>query len=721
MTTERVIGAEHAKQTEQLKAAFGTLRGIASSEFKPLISTEEQRLTDWRARVAVIGQVKAGKSTFLGALVGQPGFLPSEVNPWTSVITNLHFGHPDDPKAGGVFHFFGEDDWTRIIEGDSSTRELAEKLLPGFKSEILERQVETMRARARKRLGQFYNVLLGREHRYDFISREILERYVCAGAQSEDPNEQDPAKAGRYSDITERADIFFPANGFAVPIVFTDTPGVNDPFLVRDEFTCRALLKSDVFIMTLSAHQALTEVDLGLVRMLAAHKGKRIVVYINRIDELDGFCAKAEQIQKDVRKRIAEVIEDRSIDVVIGSAYWAELARSDLSDADLAKAAQTAAATPGMDEYLASMYGASPTDPTERLRIASGLIAVEDAIDSAISEQVGRDLREESAEALRTISSAASSVVSRRLEDLRTAFESGKKNKTTLAEQVRSSLISRSEAARAIALELNDLFKEAETDSANVVTNSWESFRREMDLIANDFIDRRTEELRAIVTSETSAEFEFNTMDLRGKLEEQITRSYQGAREKLDFVMTRTGARATNMLGPLLGATKLALRVENLPHSEIAPIFLTSTQTMTLELAGPRGWKFWHSSRLSPEQATTALKRMILAEFHPSIENLAVVAHAALIERAADGMERLTSLSTVMVDSVSDRAREIDDSQAALNAASPGAEDIDELKAQLQREIAEEEAKLAALDDIGAENADMDITSNVNAVSRTSA
>ncbi|MEO1493640.1 MAG: dynamin family protein [Pseudomonadota bacterium] len=681
---------------DKLRDAYQSLRAMASSEFKPLISTEEKRLSEWRARVAVVGQVKAGKSTFLGALIGQPRFLPSEVNPWTSVITNLHFGHPEDPKAGGVFHFFGEDDWNRIIEGDPSTRELAEKLLPGFKSEILERQVETMRARARKRLGQFYNVLLGREHRYDFISREILERYVCAGATEENPEDSNPAKAGRYSDITERADIFFPAGRFSVPIIFTDTPGVNDPFLVRDEFTCRALLKSDVFVMTLSAHQALTDVDIGLIRMLSAHKGKRIVIYINRIDELDDFSVNAERIQQDVRRRIDEAIDGRVVDVVIGSAYWAELATSDLDVPAHAKAAEEAAATPGMDAFLISQCGEAPTDPRQRLRVASGLVSVEDAIDAAIAEQVGQSLREESAEALRTISTAVSSVIEQRLNDLRTAVEGGG-DTTSLAEEVRASLLSRSDAARAIATELNQLFKEAEADSENVVTNSWESFRRELDLIANDFIDRQTEALEEIVTSQSSASFSFDTMELRGKLGAQISQSFDGAREKLDFVMTRTAARANNLLSPLLGDSRLALDTANLPHSHIAPIFLTATQTMMLELTGPRGWAFWKSSRLSPEEAIAGLKRMILAEFYPSIENLAVLSHGALVERAAEGMRRLTSLSTVMVDSITERAREIDDSQEVLETSGSETSDTDALKAQLQREISDEEKKIEML------------------------
>ena len=45
--------------------------------------------------ITMIGQVKAGKTTLVNALSGMPGLLPADVNPWTSVVTSLHF----DPRA----------------------------------------------------------------------------------------------------------------------------------------------------------------------------------------------------------------------------------------------------------------------------------------------------------------------------------------------------------------------------------------------------------------------------------------------------------------------------------------------------------------------------------------------------------------------------------------------------------------------------------------------
>ncbi len=51
-------------------------------------------------RIAVVGQIKAGKSSFISALADRPNLLPNDVNPWTTVVTNLHFGADDAPATG---------------------------------------------------------------------------------------------------------------------------------------------------------------------------------------------------------------------------------------------------------------------------------------------------------------------------------------------------------------------------------------------------------------------------------------------------------------------------------------------------------------------------------------------------------------------------------------------------------------------------------------------
>ena len=56
-----------------------------------------------------------------------------------------------------------------------------------------------------------------------------------------------------YSDITRSADLYFNESPFAFPITLIDTPGTNDPFLVRDEITRRSLENPDIYIFVVSA------------------------------------------------------------------------------------------------------------------------------------------------------------------------------------------------------------------------------------------------------------------------------------------------------------------------------------------------------------------------------------------------------------------------------------------------------------------------------------
>src|SRR3546814_15588565 len=62
-----------------------------------------------------------------------------------------------------------------------------------------------------------------------------------------------------------RTDTLFPYTTLFRSI---DTPGTNDPFLVRDEITRRALENADIYIVVLTARQALSSADVALLRIL---------------------------------------------------------------------------------------------------------------------------------------------------------------------------------------------------------------------------------------------------------------------------------------------------------------------------------------------------------------------------------------------------------------------------------------------------------------------
>ena len=54
---------------------------------------------------------------------------------------------------------------------------------------------------------------------------------------------------GLYSDITRKAEVYFDIGHFPFPLTVTDTPGVNDPLLIREEISRQYLKESDFFVV----------------------------------------------------------------------------------------------------------------------------------------------------------------------------------------------------------------------------------------------------------------------------------------------------------------------------------------------------------------------------------------------------------------------------------------------------------------------------------------
>lgn len=678
-----IIGQRHGALLDDLLGEFDIVRSVADREFIPMIDQERGKLRAWRARIAGIGQVKAGKSTFLSALVRKPGFLPSEVNPWTAVVTNLYCGHPDDPTEGGVFHFFAEEDWLRIIEGDAKTRELAKELLPGFDPETLRQQVETMRARAKQRLGNFYSVLLGSSHTYDRITREMLERYVCAGTEFETSSD----RTGRYSDITERADIYLPQGQWAVPTVVTDTPGVNDPFLVRDEFTCRSLVNSDIFILMLSVHQALTDVDLALVRMVSEHPDKRILVVINRIDELEEFAEKVPQITKDVAKRLSAAgLSIPDDDIVPASAAWAEML---LNEDPASKRFVEAASSSEVDKYLKQQNGSVPDNPGTRLWVASGMAKVSEAIDRAVTEGAGSRILEDRSEVLISLIKNIQS----QLESSRTKavdFRSSADSEGAFPASAKEVIEIHAAEADHLSEDLTNRFAQGEKSLDELVDMSWRATRREMDLSVVEFIDRQSGDLKSVVKGESEqTTFDLGTVLLREKLEETARSGYDVARQNLDQRLAMINDEIQQITSRFFGAESFDAGLTTLPHETVLLIAAETPRTLTLELVAERGWRFWANSRLNEDEALAALKQIIRAEFYPVVETLTGLVHDALVERAFEALTRVKTMTSAMIESAKQRAAQL----------SPSSEELEqhEILTRIDEGIRQIDEKLAVL------------------------
>jgi GTP-binding protein EngB required for normal cell division len=291
---------------------------IAAYVARILAVTEGQH-----CQVAFIGQMNAGKSTLINAFIGAPDLLPSEITPWTTVVTNLYFGIPGKPTSGAVFEFFDEEEWRQLSEGSGRVRALTERLMPNFPWESFHEQVGAMREAAERRLGARYRELLGQQHVSSSLTEGLLAKYVAAQSPLAGPDDE---ASGEFSAITKAAHIYFDLMNFFYPTVVIDTPGINDPFLVRDEITRQNLERANIFVIVVTARQPLSNVDLDLLRILHGLRKERFIIFVNKIDEVENFDMHSETIVGRIRGLITREFPQADFTVITGCAEWATIA-----------------------------------------------------------------------------------------------------------------------------------------------------------------------------------------------------------------------------------------------------------------------------------------------------------------------------------------------------------------------------------------------------------
>lgn len=246
---------------------IATLGRLVDERGKQKVRMVGGQLNSFSAMVTVVGQVKAGKTALINTLAGQPGLLPSDVNPWTSVVTTLHINKLAPPNTKAEFKFFDRQEWDRLIFGGGRLGEMAQRAGAADEMQELARQITEVRTKSADRLGKNFELLLGQKHNYDNFDSAMIERYVCLG----DPDTVDESalKQGRFADLTRSADLYLTLPQYPFPLSIQDTPGVNDPFLLREQFTLQCVRASEVCVVVLSAGQALNTVDLALIRLLS--------------------------------------------------------------------------------------------------------------------------------------------------------------------------------------------------------------------------------------------------------------------------------------------------------------------------------------------------------------------------------------------------------------------------------------------------------------------
>ena len=619
-----------------------------------------QLLARLTCRIAVVGQVKSGKSSFINALVQRIGLLPTDVNPWTTAVTHLHFGRSDAPaNVAGEFTFFDPNEWEHLAHGGGYIRELTQRLVPGFEVELLKKHVDAMRRRSQERLGASLSELLGTKHVFPSLSTEILERYVCSGGAGVSAMRAE--HKGLYSDIVKSADLFFDSNDFSFPTTIIDTPGTNDPFLVRDEITRRALESADIYIVVLTARQALSSADVALLRILRGLNKERIAVFINRIDELRDPTRDTPTIVQHVREGLQREFPTSDIPIVAGSAFWAKTAMSgsaasishELSGkakAYFASLAQQAGAHPQM-----SVTNGSEEALAQTLLLCSGLPTLSHVLaDLTLHSHAGYVLKQV-ARSFYELVQVGSNAASDEIKILEIEESSNAIRHQQNEEELRTIDTEFGEIDRLTAA-LQNLLLDLQTRTTKAIEDRREMMRETLRDAVLGFSEMQCEDLLQVIADGRSGRvWKCETTTLRQALEQSFVSSCREAEQEISKLEGEIFPKLRQFLSQHYPQWQLPAEDDDGGPTEL-PSLSALSQLVALDLEEP-WWKRWWMSMRSSEERVAVLDRLIRQEFYPIVDDLVRAACLHLETQQASTLKRATLVYMGLVEVMQEQTR----------------------------------------------------------------
>lgn len=573
------VGSRLKRLQDRLLGLGAKLKRETDQEASELITKALGALQSQRLSVSVVGQVSAGKTTLVNALARQPDLLPVSQEPWTAVVTRLHFGLHGFPEQSSHFQFFDETEWQRLAEQGGRLCELAERFLPGFNSAQLQQQVEVMKHRAQTRLGATFKELLGSSHSFSSLHPDVVARYVSSSADVE-PSESE-AKPN-YADITRSADLFFKLEPFGYPLTLIDTPGTNDPFLVREETTLRCIDASDACIVVLDATKGVTDSDRGLFRILRGVNTQRLILFVNKIDLLSGAPEHVRSVTEEIAATVSQELGSPDIPVIFGSA-------SPKTDSD---------------EFL--VYEA------ER-----GLGELEDALSALIHHGNSAHYVHQASATLTALADGVRSQAAVQISQLNSELEI---EKASFDDEVRR--------ARAMAF-LQDLSEQiARTTGGAIEQLKHISAAYEKQAVTNlqslvkEFAaTKKSEFLEKYPSKLPSKTIRFDTKELRRQLLATHTQDYRRVRRELTSSLRVVAARLMFLMNKVQSEARVNLDVDSVSRDFIYPSQAPLGEALAIDLDEPF-WRRWWRRRVTPEEAAASLEGLILQEFLPIVPEL---------------------------------------------------------------------------------------------------
>ncbi|MDQ2067873.1 dynamin family protein [Xinfangfangia sp. CPCC 101601] len=592
-------------QFDDLAALSGRLGSLVSEGLENQLAELNAALAGFTTQITFVGQVKSGKTALVNALAGHPGLLPSDVNPWTSVVTTLHLNTMRPRNVRAEFAFFDQDEWEGLIREGGRLGSLAKRARADDELAQIRVQIEEMYQKSRQRLGRNFELLLGNRHKYDEFSQQLIERYVCLGDQYGGSEQE--ATQGRFADITRSADLYLEVGGYPMGLSLQDTPGVNDPFLMREQVTLRSMNSASLCVVVLSAAQAMNTVDLALVQLLTALESRRVLIFVNRIDELQDPV----QDIPEIRQSLEQVLQARGMGdigtIVFGSALWAEAAlrgdRSCLPEDSHSSLDSLSQFDPSTEEC--------PSAFAARAWMHCGIPDLLDAIGETVAATSGAQLIEES---WRRLSNMIATLRTRQL---------------AYAESAVSQLSEGTTRAK-----IDNLRRAVDSYLESDMGAQFDHFAQRVRQYSDDYVKRMAQDLleRARENGRVGVEI-CDPMQLRMRLRTAYIRYANELRSFFQEISDGTAQAMMDLFGQMLGEAASDMQLQP-PAAPASPPPVALGRTIVVDLQTTR-WKAWLAAHVNSRGLAREYHSLVEAEVSSISEELIATARQSLDEMAS--------------------------------------------------------------------------------------
>ncbi len=265
--------SEQAKINAFLTSAdemIGQLSGYADyipiSELKRVRNNFADKINDFyrsdrKLNIGVIGQVKAGKSTFLNTLLfGGKEVLPSARTPKTAVLTKIEYAETNSI----LVEYYSSDEWSLLEEYS--------------RSELIDNEHDVARE-IMKMIAE------SGVDPYPYLEKGLDEiTFDSADALMGQLNEY-VGENGKLTPLVKNVTLRLDRPELA-EISVVDTPGLNDAIASRTDKTREFIEKCDVVFFLSRASQFIDANDMKLITSQMPQKGvERLVLICSRFDE----------------------------------------------------------------------------------------------------------------------------------------------------------------------------------------------------------------------------------------------------------------------------------------------------------------------------------------------------------------------------------------------------------------------------------------------------